>query len=57
MTLSLTEVISSFLANPRSRDHATHLASDDFIYVSLNYGDNELKKVMRCGAPAPLRTA
>jgi uncharacterized protein len=44
------EIVSSILANPRSLDHVRSLVSDDFTYVSLNYEDKDLKKVMPwCG--------
>jgi uncharacterized protein len=50
MTPSPTEVVSSILANPRSLAHVRPLVSDDFTYVSLNYEDDELKKIMPwCG--------
>jgi uncharacterized protein len=50
MTLSPLEVVSSILTNPRSLDHVRPLVSGDFTYVSLNYEDKDLKKVMPwCG--------
>jgi hypothetical protein len=50
MSLNPTEVVSSILTNPRSLDHVRPLVSDDFTYVSLNYEDKDLKKVMPwCG--------
>jgi uncharacterized protein len=50
MTLSPIEVVSSILHNPRSLDHVKPLVSEDFTYVSLNYEDRDLKKVMPwCG--------
>jgi uncharacterized protein len=50
MRPSPIEVISSILTNPRNLDHVKPLVSDDFTYVSLNYEDKDLKKVMPwCG--------
>jgi uncharacterized protein len=50
MTLSPIEVVSSILNNPRSLDHVKRLVSEDFTYVSLNYEDKDLKKIMPwCG--------
>jgi uncharacterized protein len=50
MTLSPTEVVLSILTNPKSLDHVRPFVSDDFTYVSLNYEDKDLKKVMPwCG--------
>jgi uncharacterized protein len=50
MTLSPTEVVLCILTNPKSLDHVRPFVSDDFTYVSLNYEDKDLKKVMPwCG--------
>jgi uncharacterized protein len=41
---------TDILTNSRSLDHGRRLLSDDFTYVSLNYEDKDLKKVMPwCG--------
>jgi uncharacterized protein len=50
MTSSPIEIVSSILTNPRSLEYVRPLVSDDFTYVSLNYEDSDLKKVMPwCG--------
>jgi uncharacterized protein len=44
------EIIRSILDNPRSLEHLRPLVSEDFTYVSLNYENNDLKKIMPwCG--------
>jgi uncharacterized protein len=50
MASSPTDVVASILSNPRSLSHVRPLVSDDFTYVSLNYEDKELKRIMPwCG--------
>ena len=50
MSLQPLEVVTSILSNPKSLDHVQPLVADDFIYVSLNYSDPDLKKIMPwCG--------
>jgi uncharacterized protein len=50
MALNPTEVVLSILNNPRSLEHVRPLVSEDFTYVSLNYEDTDLKKIMPwCG--------
>jgi uncharacterized protein len=50
MPLSPTDVVAAILRNPRSLEHVRPLVSDDFTYVSLNYEDTDLKKIMPwCG--------
>ena len=45
-----TEVVSQILANPTDIDHVRSLCALDVVYVSLNYDDPELKRVMPwCG--------
>jgi uncharacterized protein len=44
------EVVISILSNPKSLDHVRPLVAEDFTYVSLNYSDPDLKKIMPwCG--------
>jgi uncharacterized protein len=50
MSLNSTDLVLSILANPRSLEHVLPLVSEDFTYVSLNYDDADLKKIMPwCG--------
>jgi uncharacterized protein len=50
MSLQPLDVVTSILSNPKSLDHVRPLVADDFTYVSLNYGDADLKKIMPwCG--------
>jgi uncharacterized protein len=50
MPLSPTDVVAAILSNPRSLEHVRPLVSDDFTYVSLNFEDNDLKRIMPwCG--------
>jgi uncharacterized protein len=50
MALSPTEVVSLILSDPRNIEHLRPLVSEDFTYVSLNYEDSDLKKIMPwCG--------
>lgn len=44
--LSPTEVLSSILKNPTDIEHVRSLVTPDVIYVSLNYDNPDLKKVM-----------
>jgi uncharacterized protein len=44
--LSPTEVLSSILKNPTDIDHVRSLVAPDVIYVSLNYENPDLKKIM-----------
>lgn len=45
-----TEVVSQILANPTDIDHVRSLCAPDVVYVSLDYDDPELKRVMPwCG--------
>ena len=48
--LSPTEVLSSILKNPTDIEHIRSLVAPDVIYVSLNYDNPDLKKIMPwCG--------
>jgi uncharacterized protein len=50
MSLQPLDVVTSILSNPKSLDHVRPLVADDFTYVSLNYSDPDLKKIMPwCG--------
>jgi ketosteroid isomerase-like protein len=50
MTLSPTEVVAAILSNPTDIGHVSTLCAPDVVYVSLNYDDPELKRVMPwCG--------
>jgi uncharacterized protein len=44
--LSPTEVLSSILKNPTDIDHVRSLVTSDVTYVSLNYDNPDLKKIM-----------
>jgi hypothetical protein len=48
--LSPTEVLSSILKNPTDIEHVRSLVAPDVTYVSLNYDNPDLKKIMPwCG--------
>jgi uncharacterized protein len=50
MSLSPAEIVRAILSNPRDIEHVRPLVADEFIYVSLNYKDDALKKIMPwCG--------
>jgi hypothetical protein len=50
MTLTPTEVVAAILDNPKSIELVRSLCSPNVVYVSLNYDDPELKRVMPwCG--------
>ena len=40
------DIVRSILDNPRSLQHVRPLVSENFTYVSLNYANNDLKKIM-----------
>ena len=44
--LSPTEVLSSILKNPTDIEHVRSLVAPDVTYVSLNYDNPDLKKIM-----------
>ena len=44
--LSPTEVLSSILENPTDIEHVRSLVTPDVTYVSLNYQNPDLKKIM-----------
>ena len=44
--LSPTEVLSSILKNPADIEHVRSLVAPDVTYVSLNYDNPDLKKIM-----------
>ena len=46
MTLTPAEVVASILDNPTDIEHLRALCAPDVIYVSLNYDNPELKRVM-----------
>ena len=46
MIRSPIEVVQAVLANPTSIENIRELAAEDVIYVSLNYENAELKKVL-----------
>lgn len=43
---SATEILSSILKNPTDLEHVRSLVSPDIIYVSLNYDNPDLQKIM-----------
>ena len=43
---SATEILSSILQNPTDLEHVRSLVSPDVTYVSLNYDNPDLKKIM-----------
>lgn len=50
MSMAPTEVISAILVNPKNLEHVRSLTSEDVTYVSLNYSNPDLKKIMPwCG--------
>lgn len=50
MPSSPTDIVISILSNPRSLDHVRPLVADEFTYVSMNYENKDLKKIMPwCG--------
>ncbi len=50
MALSPTELVAAILDNPTDLDHVRSLVTDDVTYVSLNYDDPDLKRIMPwCG--------
>ena len=50
MTNTALEVMTAILADPKNLDHVRALVTPDVTYVSLNYDDPELKRVMPwCG--------
>jgi uncharacterized protein len=50
MPLEPKDVVARILENPRDIEHVKPLVSDDFTYVSLNYNDPDLKRIMPwCG--------
>jgi uncharacterized protein len=45
-----TEILTSILKNPKDIDHVRSLTTPDVTYVSLNYSNPDLKKIMPwCG--------
>jgi hypothetical protein len=50
MVLSPTEIVAAILDNPTDLDHVRSLATDEVTYVSLNYDNPDLKRIMPwCG--------
>jgi len=50
MTLAPTEVVAAILDNPTDLAHVRSLVTDDVTYVSLNYDDPDLHRIMPwCG--------
>ena len=50
MSHSSKYIVSKILENPRDIGHVRPLISDDFTYVSLNYNNPDLKRIMPwCG--------
>ena len=50
MTSTALEVMTAILADPRNIDNVRSLVAPDVTYVSLNYNDPDLKRVMPwCG--------
>jgi hypothetical protein len=50
MALSPTEIVGAILDNPTDLDHVRSLVTDEVIYVSLNYDNPDLKRIMPwCG--------
>lgn len=45
-THSMLAVLQSILSNPKDLAHVKQLTTEDFTYVSLNYEDGPLKKIM-----------
>jgi uncharacterized protein len=47
---SSTEILTAILSNPKDIDHVRSLTTPDVTYVSLNYSNPDLKKIMPwCG--------
>src|SRR5258708_23152108 len=50
MPSALPEFLPAILDNPTDLDHVRSLVTDDVTYVSLNYDDPDLKRIMPwCG--------
>ncbi|GGD40154.1 nuclear transport factor 2 family protein [Aureimonas glaciei] len=50
MTMTAVEVMKAILGNPKDIDNVSNLTTHDVVYVSLNYSNPELKRVMPwCG--------
>jgi hypothetical protein len=50
VALNPKELVLSILDNPRCLEHVRPMVSDNFTYVSLNYEDADLKRIMPwCG--------
>jgi uncharacterized protein len=48
--MSPTEILSALLENPKDIDHVRSLVTPDVTYVSLNYSNPDLKRIMPwCG--------
>jgi uncharacterized protein len=48
--MSPTEILSALLENPKDLDHVRSLVTPDVTYVSLNYSNPDLKRIMPwCG--------
>ena len=41
-----TEVLASILQNPKDPEHVRSLVTEDVMYVSLNYDNPDLRKIM-----------
>ncbi|MCJ7641924.1 MAG: hypothetical protein MUO29_08535 [Desulfobacterales bacterium] len=41
-----TQIVQKLLEDPANPDHVNRYLADDFVYVSLNYKNEDLKKVM-----------
>ena len=48
MALSPTEIVAAILDNPTDLDHVRSLVTDEVTYVSLNYDNPDLKRIMNC---------
>ena len=46
MATSATQILTAILDKPRDLDHVKRLVAPDATYVSLNYSDPDLKRVM-----------
>jgi hypothetical protein len=44
--LTPTQTVQKLLENPTDLEHTNKYLADDFIYVSLNYKNEDLKKIM-----------
>jgi hypothetical protein len=50
MNKTSTEIVAAILDNPKDVAHVRSLCAADVTYVSLNYDDPELKRIMPwCG--------